>query len=305
MIHIGVKRWLPDLARRRLSSSDVTCELWTTPTRGPCPLRPRLTCGPWGHVSCTLCGPLPPLDLNGPHTGRLLCCLHSALIAFCSPLVTCARENTAAAGGHRHRFHFTLYPLLPCVLCAGGAVATAHAPLSPSVPSPSRVLTLCLSYYLFLCFLLLPHWQNFSESVDPAIIYRKCQDMFALRTNLMNDNIFLPRSLRLGFLFFVFLRSLFFLLFLFCFCCRLVDSLVQNPLLMPDLFSLRVDLMNGDIFCVLSLLPLFHFFSFTLSCCKFHSCRWARVLTLGLFFVLSLLAFLFYFLLPPHWLLGA
>jgi hypothetical protein len=206
---------------------------------------------------------------------------------------------------HRHRFHFTLYPLLPCVLCAGGAVATAHAPLSPSVLSPSRVLTLCLSYYLFLCFLLLPRWQNFSESVDPAIIYRKCQDMFALRANLMNDNIFLPRSLRLGFLFFVFLRSLFFLLFLFCFCCRLVDSLVQNPLLMPDLFSLCADLMNGDIFFVLSLLPSFHFFSFTLSCCKFHSCRWARALTLGLFFVLSLLAFLFYFLLPPHWLLGA
>jgi hypothetical protein len=122
--------------------------------------------------------------------------------------------------------------------------------------------------------------------------------MFALHADLVNGNVFLPRCLRLGLLLFVFLRSLFFLLFYFVFCCRLIDSLVQNPLLMPDLFSLHVDLMKVDFFCA-SAAVFVPFFPFTLSCYRFHSCHGARVLTLGLF-VLSLLAFLFYFLLPPR-----
>jgi hypothetical protein len=52
----------------------------------------------------------------------------------------------------------------------------------------------------------------------------------------------LPRSLWLGFLLFVFF-SFFLFLFLFffflfsIFCCRLIDSLLQNPRLMPDLFD--------------------------------------------------------------------
>jgi hypothetical protein len=53
-------------------------------------------------------------------------------------------------------------------------------------------------------------------------------------------------------------------------CCRLIDSLLQNPLQMPDLFTLCPDLMKGDIFLVLPLLP-----SFRLTpCCTIHSsCR--------------------------------
>jgi hypothetical protein len=71
-------------------------------------------------------------------------------------------------------------------------------------------------------------------------------------------------SLRLGFLLFVFFLSFTFL------CCRLIDSLLQNPLQMPDLFTLCSDLMKGDIFLVLLLLP-----SFRLTpCCTIHSsCR--------------------------------
>jgi hypothetical protein len=44
-------------------------------------------------------------------------------------------------------------PLLPFLLCAGGAGANALAPSSPSTLSPSRVLTLCLSsFFLFFFF---------------------------------------------------------------------------------------------------------------------------------------------------------
>jgi hypothetical protein len=88
-------------------------------------------------------------------------------------------------------------------------------------------------------------------------------DLFTLHADLMNGNVFLLRSLRLGFLLFVFLHPLFFLLFYFVFCCRLVDSLVQNPLLMSDLFGLRADLMKGDIFWVLPLPPSFCFFLYS------------------------------------------
>jgi hypothetical protein len=72
--------------------------------------------------------------------------------------------------------------------------------------------------------------------------------MFALHADLVNGNVFLPRCLCLGLLLFVFLCSLFFLLFYFVFCCRFIDSLVQNPLLMSDLFSVHVDLMKVDFF---------------------------------------------------------
>jgi hypothetical protein len=120
-------------------------------------------------------------------------------------------------------------------------------------------------------------------------------DLFTLHADLMNGNVFLLRYLRLGFLLFVFLRPLFFLLFYFVFCCHLVDSLVQNPLLMSDVFSLRADLMKGDIFWVLPLLPSFRFFFFTLSCCRFHSCRHAMVLTLGLFRSFSSCFFILFF----------
>jgi hypothetical protein len=75
----------------------------------------------------------------------------------------------------------------------------------------------------------------------------------------------LPCSLRLGFLLFVF--------FLSFFCCRLVDSLLQNPLLMSDLFDLCYRI-HSFFFLVLLMLPSFSlFFPFTISCCRFHSCR--------------------------------
>jgi hypothetical protein len=123
-------------------------------------------------------------------------------------------------------------------------------------------------------------------------------DLFALHVDLMNGNVFLPRSLHLGFLLCLSLFS-FLPAFLFCFfVAALLTILVQNPLLKSDVFGLHADLMKGDVFWVLSLLPLFHFFSFTHSCCSFHSYGRARVLTL-VFFSFSLLAFLFYFLLPP------
>jgi hypothetical protein len=133
--------------------------------------------------------------------GQPLCCLHSALVSFLSPLVAHAQKTP---------------PSLSLSL--------------PSTPSPYSSPSF-MQVGLVLLSAPGPH---------------------------------LRCSLRLGFLLFVFFLSFTFL------CCRLIDSLLQNPLQMPDLFTLCSDLMKGDIFLVLLLLP-----SFRLTpCCTIHSsCR--------------------------------
>jgi hypothetical protein len=102
-------------------------------------------------------------------------------------------------------------------------------------------------------------------------------DLFGLRADLMKGDIFWVLPLLPSFCFFLYSFLLqvpllppcygsyswsfsFFLilLFYFIFCYRLIDSLVRNPLLMPDLFGLLTDLIKGDLFFfVLPLLPSF------------------------------------------------
>jgi hypothetical protein len=127
----------------------------------------------------------PSLASTGPCTGRPLCCLHFLLIAFLSPLVARAQETSPSQVGAAIAFASLWSPLLPSLLYAGGADATEHARSSPSVLYLARFLTLYLFYFIYF-FLVAPLLLH-----NPLLML----DLFALRANLMKDDVFLVLSL--------------------------------------------------------------------------------------------------------------